>query len=132
MRARNLVWIEVSVCVVSVCVFGLRVGDVFFHLSKYISSTCEEPVFLVPGMQSEGEMNIFDLVEFTFFGRKGDNKQTKENEYNLWDVRWQSVLWGRIKQGRGEDYCWRRCKPLRRGLGCEGRTSLLASAGSGT
>lgn len=59
----------------SVCVFVLRVGDIFFHSLRYCSSTCEESVFLVLEIQSEPEMNIFALAEFTFFWGEGNNKK---------------------------------------------------------
>lgn len=31
-------------------------------------------------------------------------------------VNWQSLLWGRVKQGRGQDFGWRSVRPLGGGV----------------
>ena len=84
-------------------------------------------MFLVLGIQSEPEMNIFALAEFTFFWGGGDNKQKTNKMFGMSDA---GLCYGEEKsRGRGgsrlegvQASLWGACY--------EGRTSLLASSGA--
>ena len=84
-------------------------------------------MFLVLGIQSEPEMNIFVLAEFTFFWGEGNNKQKMNKMFGMSDA---SLCYGEGKsRGRGGS----RLEGVQASLSgaCyEGRMSLLASAGA--
>ena len=52
-------------------------------------------MFLVLGIQSEPEINIFTLAEFTFFWGEGNNKQKMNKMFGMSDA---SLCYGEEKK----------------------------------